>query len=620
MTPEIWLLLIILLVAVVLFSLEWIGAEVVALALMLTLIISGILTPEQAFAGFASDTVMMILGLLIMTASLLQTGVVDIVGRNIVQRTGDRPKLLLPVILISTSFLSAFISNTAATAFFLPVVIGLAAKLGKSPSRFLMPLAFASILSSSVTLISTSTNLVISELLTNHGLPPMSMFELAPAGIPITIAGLIYMLTVAPRLMPKQRTEKNEADIGHRTYQADLVVLAGSPLAGKTLDETRLEKDLDLKVRDIVRESDSATEPANVPRQAALREGDVLLVEGSRTDILKVKDVAGIELKADAHLVKPAKNQEEAGDKAAGEKGKKNGQSDERQEDEVKIVEAVLLPYSPLLGRTLKHIDFHERYGLQVLGMNRAGSTLQSSLDKIHLKMGDVLLLQGTAENVKRMERGNLVNIFGGIDQARLNYKRAPLAVVIFVGALAAATFNLVALPVAVLSGAFLVMVTGCIDPDEAYRRVEWKAIILIGCLLALGAALEETGTGRFLAARIIAILGDSDPLVLFSCFFILTVTLTQPMSNAAAAVLIVPIAIETAAQLGYDPRPFVMMIAIAASCSFLTPLEPSCLMVYGPGKYRFIDFFKVGLPLTVIIYAIAMVLVPIIWPLQGSA
>ncbi len=613
MTPEIWLLLIILLVAVVLFSIEWIGAEVVALALMLSLIISGILTPKQAFAGFGSDTVMMILGLLIMTASLMQTGVVDIVGRGIIQRTGDRPKLLLPVILISTSFLSAFISNTAATAFFLPVVIGLAAKLEKSPSRFLMPLAFASILSSSVTLISTSTNLVISELLTNHGLAPMGMFELAPAGIPITIAGLIYMLTIAPRLMPEQRSEDNTEDIGQRTYQADLVVLADSQLIGKTLDESKLEKELDLKVQDIIRGSDSASEPASVPpRQAELREGDVLLVEGLRANILKVKDVAGIELKADVHLVKEPK-------KEIYPVNKKNG-GDDKKEEKVKIVEAVLLPYSPLLGRTLKHIDFHERYGLQVLGMNRAGATMQRSLDKIHLKMGDVLLLQGKTENVKRMERGNLVNIFGGIDQARLNYKRAPLAILIFVSALTAATFNVVALPVAVLSGAFLVMVTGCIDPDEAYRRVEWKAIILIGSLLALGAALEETGTGAFLAAQIIALLGHSDPVVLFSCFFLLTVTLTQPMSNAAAAVLIVPIAIQTAAQLGYDPRPFVMMIAIAASCSFLTPLEPSCLMVYGPGKYRFIDFFKVGLPLTVIIYAIAIVLVPMIWPLRGSA
>ncbi|MGI9045469.1 MAG: SLC13 family permease [Burkholderiales bacterium] len=612
MTPEIWLLLIISLIAIVLFSLEWIAAEVVALALMLTLIISGILTPGQAFAGFGSDTVMMILGLLIMTASLLQTGVVDIVGRNIIQRTGDRPKLLLPVILIATSFLSAFISNTAATAFFLPVVIGLAAKLGQSASRFLMPLAFASILSSSVTLISTSTNLVISELMTTHGLAPMSMFELAPAGIPITIAGLIYMLTIAPRLMPQQRSEKNTEDIGHRTYQADLVVLAGSTLVGKTLDQSKLEKDLDLKVQDIVRGADSADAPATVaPQQAELREGDVLLVEGLRANILKVKDVAGIELKADAHLVKETK-------KEIYPANKKNGGGDE-EDEEVKIVEAVLLPSSPLLGRTLRHIDFNERYGLQVLGMNRAGSTMQSSMDRIHLKMGDVLLLQGKAENVKRMERGNLVNIFGGIDQARLNYKRAPLAILIFVGALAAATFNLVALPVAVLSGALLVMVTGCIDPDEAYRRVEWKAIILIGSLLALGVALEETGTGAFLAAQIIALLGESDPLVLFSCFFILTVALTQPMSNAAAAVLIVPIAIQTAVQLGYDPRPFVMMIAIAASCSFLTPLEPSCLMVYGPGKYRFIDFFKVGLPLTVIIYAIAIVLVPMIWPLHGS-
>jgi di/tricarboxylate transporter len=230
--------------------------------------------------------------------------------------------------------------------------------------------------------------------------------------------------------------------------------------------------------------------------------------------------------------------------------------------------------------------------------------------------LGDVLLLQGTPENVKALERGNLFSIFGGVDTVRLNTSHAVVAIAIFAAALLAATFNVVPLPVAAIGGAFLMLLTRCISPEEAYRRVEWKVLILIGSLLSLGAAMEASGTGEYLAALLIALIGDQHPLFVLSCFFILTVALTQPMSNQAAAIVIVPIALETARQLGLNPRSFAMMIAVAASCSYLTPLEPSSLMVFGPGKYRFMDFVKVGFPLTFLIFGIALVLVPLVWPL----
>jgi di/tricarboxylate transporter len=233
------------------------------------------------------------------------------------------------------------------------------------------------------------------------------------------------------------------------------------------------------------------------------------------------------------------------------------------------------------------------------------------------LRMGDVLLLQGTNADVKALERGNLFNIFGGVEAARLNRSRAPLAAAIFVAAIAAVTFKLASLPVAVLGGAFVMLLTRCLSPEEAYRQVEWKALILIGALLSLGAAMETSGAGRFLAQQLIGVIGADGPYRLLTCFFILTVALTQPMSNQAAALVVLPIAMRTAIELGADPRPFGMMVAVAASCSYLTPLEPSCLMVYGPGKYRFSDFLKVGMPLTVLIYILAITLVPWVWPLQ---
>jgi di/tricarboxylate transporter len=238
------------------------------------------------------------------------------------------------------------------------------------------------------------------------------------------------------------------------------------------------------------------------------------------------------------------------------------------------------------------------------------------TISSARLRMGDVLLLQGSAENVKALEQGNLFNIFGGVEQGRLNRSRAPIAAVIFVLAIAAATFKLAALPVAMLGGAFVMLALRCLSPEQAYRQIEWKALILIGSLLSLGAAMEASGAGRYLAQQLIAIVGAESRFALLSCFFILTVALTQPMSNQAAALVVLPIAMQTGLQLGADPRAFGMMVAIAASCSYLTPLEPSCLMVYGPGKYRFSDFFKVGAPLTVLIYAIAIVMVPWFWPI----
>lgn len=590
MTPQIMTCLAILAAAVALFSWDRIAADVVALGVMLAILATGLLTPEQAFAGFGSSTVMMILGFFIMTAALSHTGIVDSVGRLILDRAGNRPFFLLAVIMVSVSTLSAFISNTAATAFFVPVVLGIAAHNDTSPSRLLLPLAFASILTSSVSLISTSTNIVISELMVRAGERPMGMLELAPVGLPIAVAGILYMLTIGLRLMPDRgRDAARAADLGNRDYAADLVVPKGSSLIGLTLAQSPVAEDRGFKLVRLLR----GGKPVSNKAEAQLAAGDVIVVEGRRRELLRVKDMPGLELGADLHLAADPEDAETA------------------------IVEGVLMPDSPLIGHTLKSAEFHERYGLKVLGLNRAGFRMPRRLSRIRMRLGDVLLLQGSPEHVKELERGNLFNIFGGVDTERLRTSHAAVAVSIFALALAAMTFNLVSMPVAALGGAFLMMLTGCISPEDAYRRVEWKVLVLIGALLSLGAAMDATGTGRYLADQLIALTGGGSPLLLLTCFFVLTVALTQPMSNQAAAIVVVPIALETAHQLHYNPRSFAMMIAIAASCSYLTPLEPSSLMVYGPGRYRFMDFVKVGFPLTFLIYAIAITGVPLVWPLH---
>ena len=595
MTFEIGLLLALMAVAIVLFATEWAETDVTALGLLLVLVITGLLPANRAFAGFGSDTVIMILGLLILTAALMRTGVMDVVGRGIVRHTGEDPRHLQIVVMIAAAGLGAFMSNTASTAFFVPIVFGIAKRAQISPSKLLLPLAFASILSSSVTLISTSTNLVVSGLLTQYKLPPMGMFELAPVGIPITVAGLIYMMTIGRRIIPDRfhADEVGAATHSVRPYLSEVLVLPKSKLIGQTIAQSGFGRDLDLTVLRVLR--DKAKSLA-ARAETVIREGDVILVQGSTDEILKIKDTAGIDIKADVKLADP-----------------------ELQDKDTGMVEMIILPTSPLIGRTLKERRFREHYGLQVLGINQHGERLSRKISTVPLQLGDVLLVQGPKDKIQQAVDDPTFRVLGDLSATRPNTRQAPLAIGIFAAVLALATFEILSLPVAMMLGGLLVFVTRCITPEEAYRDIEWKVIILVGCMLGVGLAIEQTGTARYLSSLIIDSVGLSSPLLLLSGFFFLTVLLTQPMSHQAAVVVVLPIAVQTAYQLQVNPRTFAMTVAIAASCSYLSPLEPSCVMVYGAGRYRFTDFLKVGSLLTLVIFAITILLVPILWPLSAK-
>lgn len=592
MTQEIGLLLGIILVSLVFFSLEKIPADVIALAVLIILILTKLIPKEQAFSGFGSDTVIVILGLLILNAALLRTGVMDLVGRYALKFTGTNRNVLLIVIMIAVGVVSAFMSNTASTAFFVPVVIGIASRAKISPSKFLLPLAFASILSSSITAISTSTNIVVSGLMTQAKMAPIGMFEMAPVGIVISVVGITYMFFIGSRLLP-ERSAPNESGLGFGLgpYLTEILILPNSELVGKTLAEAGIGRDLDLNVLRIIREKTKHLTPRP---ESVIQPNDILLVEGVREDVLRIKETAGIEIKADVKLSDPS-----------------------LQEQDLNFIEVILLAKSRLVGRTLKNSRFRERYGLQVLGINRHGENLSRKMSLERLKIGDILLLQGSMQNIASLEDDNAFRILGTIGEKRPNSKKASLAVGIFIGCIALAAAKVVSMPVAVLIGSIGVFVTKCITPEEAYREVEWKAIILIGSMLGLGVAMDHTGAANYLAGWIVKLVGHSDPVWILAGFFVLTVVLTQPMSNQAAAVVVIPIALETATQLNLNPRSFAMLIAIAASCSYLTPLEPACLMVYGPGRYKFMDFLKVGSILTFIIGAIAIYMVPKFWPLH---
>jgi di/tricarboxylate transporter len=584
------LVLIILVLLIVFFSLDRVPLDVVALAALSALILLGLVKPDAAFAGFGSDTVMMIAGLFVMTDALVRTGVVDGLGRALHRWGGDNPYRLAAMIMLAVATLSAFISNTAATAVFVPAVIALAKRAGVSPSKLLMPLAFASILTSSVTLISTSTNIVISGLMTRAGMTPMGMFELAPVGIPITVAGLAYMFTLGLKLLPDRHEESLEEGYHLRDYLTEIVVQADSPFVGKTLAESKLGSEMDLVLMSIARDGRRIVPHAREVLQA----GDVLLVEASADDIIRVKGTEGLEIRADLKLPEDPFNQ-----------------------GETQLVEVMVMPGSEVRGRTLNELRFRDRFGLTALAANRRGETLHSQLSRVRLRLGDVLLLQGSRENIQRLTAEGTFAVLSDISERRPRSPKARLALAIFAVAIAVGTFKLLPFAAAIVIGAFLMLAVRAVTPEEAYRAIEWRILVLIGSMIAFGDAMQQTGTAGLLAEKIVAFAGGFGPQVVLGAFFALTVLLTQPMSNQAAALVLLPVALETAASLQLNPRTFAMMIAVAASCSYLTPLEPSCVLVYGAGRYKFSDFFKVGALLTVIIFAVAMLLVPMVWPLK---
>lgn len=591
MTLPIVLLLVILVIALILFSFEWVSPDITALGVLLALVILRLVPTDQAFSGFGSETVMLLLGLLIMTAALMRTGIVEAVSRRLVQFSRARPGSLMAVTMLAVGALSAFINNTAAAAFFLPVILSLSQRAKFSAARLLMPMAFAAILASSVTLISTSTNVVVSGLMVQAGLPGLGMFELTPVGVPVLVLGTGYMLLVGKRLIPERPAPENLTDSFElRPYLAELRIPDDSSLVGRSLAESGLGRDLDLTVLAIIRAGQRQLAPS---AEAMLAAGDALLVEGSYDDILKIKDTTGIDIQADAKF------------------------SDvELQDENLHLAEVVLLPGSRFIGRTLKGLQVREKFRIQVLAISRRSGVIRSKIAHTRLSMGDVLLVQGSQKQIAALRAEEIFDVLGTFEAQRVNRQQALTVLGIFGGALFLGATNLTPLPVAMLLGALAVFLTRSITPEEAYRQIEWKVLILIGCMLSLGVAMQSTGTAEFLAERLVALVGDWNPLWLLTGFFILTVLLTQPMSNQAAAAVVIPVALQTALQLGLNPRTFAVMIAVAASTSYLTPLEPACLMVYGPGRYRFIDFVKVGGLLTGIVYLLAIWLVPLLWQL----
>jgi di/tricarboxylate transporter len=377
-----------------------------------------------------------------------------------------------------------------------------------------------------------------------------------------------------------------------QNYLTELVIPEQSALIGKTLAESGLGHDQNVTVIRILKDTNRYMAPSP---QVVLEEGDLLLVEADRDSLLQIQEKKGLVLKPGMEIMQ-----------------------EDYETVKVGLFEVILLPGSRLIGRTLKQLAFRQQFGMQVLGINRNGQVIRNKLSDVNLSIGDQLLVHGSATSVIALNRNNTFRLVQEIKPEQRDTRQSVITLVIFVGMLLTAGLNIIPLSLAAVLGMFLVFIFKSITPEEAYIAVNWRTLIMISGMLALGLAIQQTGTAQYLSELIISITKGYSPLVVLGGFFILSMLLSQPMSNQAAAVVVVPFAIQTALLLGLNPRSFAVMIALGASCSFLTPLEPACLMVYGPGNYRFMDFVKVGSLLTLAIFIIALVMVPILWPLGG--
>ena len=587
---QIALVLFLLSLAVVFFILEIISVDLVALLLMIAFVMFRILTPEEAFAGLSNDVIIFFGGLFVLTAGLLRTGVINYMGQRIIRFGGTNPWRLLGVMMFLVAGVSSFLSNLATVAIFLPIALGASQKARIHESKLLIPVAYASILGGTCTLVGTSTNIIMNGIIQKYDLPPFSLFEFTPLGILITVTGLLYLLFVGIRWLPERQTESLSAEYHLREYVTEVVVLPDSPLIGKTLTECAFSTELDLNVLSIIRGNRYILAPRTYE---TIREGDRLLLEGRVESILKLKAEEGLEIKGEALM-----------------------SDQDLESEEIKLLEILIPPRSKLIGENLKGLNFRPRYGLTVLAIYRHGETLRDKLSRIRLASGDILLTQGHRDNLLLLRQDPDFMVLGEVEGRSYRKKRAVYALSIFALSLLAGSLQMVPFSIAMLSGAILTILTKCVTLKEAYDSIDWKTLVLVAGLLSAGVAMEKTGTARFLSDQLLSLMGSPKPMLTLLLLFLLTMLLSQPLSNAAAAALVAPIAFNMATQMNVNPRAFMVTVTIAASCSFMTPLEPACLLVYGPGKYTFLDFFKVGFPLTLLVLLVVVMMVPIFWPL----
>lgn len=591
MTFEIGLTLSIILAALVLFATEKLRVDIIALLVLLTVVLTGLIEPDQAFSGFASPAVITVWAVYIVSGALFRTGVTDVLGGWIARLAGNGEVRLIAVIMLACGTMSAFMNNIGATAMLLPAVAGVARKSGVPLSKLLIPLAFASLLGGNMTQIGTPPNILATSILTERGLDSFNFFDFTPTGAIVFLAGVLYMVLIGRFLLPARATAQEVQAARLREYVTEVRVLETSYLVGKTLPGSRLNEKYGLSVLAMVQQGKKISA---VDSETVIQAGDLLIVSGDVKSLIEADAKVGIIIEPDFKF-----------------------NLEELDSDSQHVFEAVLPSRSDFVGKTLKQIRLRDRYGYTVLAVWRQGEILLNRLAETRLRTADTLLLKGSRNRMMDLQQNNLVLVLEPLQIERSRVKKAPLAVGILGLVLLLTTLGGFHISTAMLIGSVLMVLTGCLTMDEAYQSIEWRSVFLIAGMLPLGLVMESTGTARFLADQILALAGAWGPLAVLAGIYILSGLITEPMSNAAATVLMVPIAIDIALELGANPQSFVLAVVIGASTSFLTPVgHQSNVLVFGPGGYRFSDFTKVGWLLNVVLLIVAMLVIPFFWPL----
>lgn len=591
MTFEIIFVFLLLIVAVFLFVTDYVTFDVTAIIIMACLLGSGILTPSEGLSGFSNPATVTVAAMFVLSEGMRRTGILNTAGDFFSEKMQESFKYWFFVLLLFICIMSAFINNTAAVAIFIPVIMGIASKVGVSPSRMLMPLSFAGMIGGTTTLIGTSTNILVSSIAVERGMSAISMFELTPMGLIFIASGFLFLFTIGIKIIPERRKEDEltkEYEMQH--YLTDIRINEGSSLVGTYLDEEDLTKNMDLDVIRVFKQKEDSSAQRN---QIKIEGGDILRIRGNVEEIKKLMKSEDVSLLPSREWM---------------DKDLEHGRD--------AIVEAVIAPESSLVKTKLGDFPFYENIGAVPLAIRQRGEVKHDDLADIELSGGDSILLSMNSERTAELEDEPAFVLVSKIETILYREEKTFWALGILAGVILTAAIGFTSIVVSAVIGVILMIVTGCLRTEEAYEAINWKVIMLLAGVLPLGTAMDKTGAAELMATGMVDSLAAFGPTILMSGFFLLTILITAVMSNNASAALLAPIAIEAANTIDVNPEAFLYAVTFAASLSLITPFGyQTNTMIYGPGHYTIKDFFKVGLPLNVIFWILATIFIPIIWP-----
>lgn len=589
---SIWIVSLILVVTLYLLITQRIPVDVTAIGIIVVLMVTRILSPLHAVLGFANPAVITVAAMLMVSQGMIRTGAVGFIGQKVIEYSKGSPRLSLIVTLLIVAVASAFINNTPVVVLFIPIILNLSCEYNLSPSKFLIPVSYASILAGTCTLIGTSTNIIISDLSVMHGYGGIGIFELSPLGIPIAVIGLAFLYFCSPILMPGHTTPTCEMeDREDKRYLAELSVPPNSPLVGQDSGPFLAKRFPTLVLFEIVRglriiplSNDSLPVASH----------DLMLVKGSASDLIAILNDTVAELPhADEYLNFSASDQNTL------------------------IVELIIPPQSSLIGERLLDTHLQGDPNAHIIAIKRR--SLHYSAQKIRsvrLMVGDIVLVRCSIDKLQQIRAGADFIIIEDVHHEIIHKRKARWAILIFTGLIAAASSGLADIMVCALAGVLLMVLTGCLNLRDAYRAIRGDVLLLIVGTIALGAAMEKTGATQLYAEWFLSPFKNTSPGVVLAGIILLTSISTQILSNNATAVLILPISIATALALDVNPKPFIVAVCFGASACFASPIGyQTNLLVYGPGNYRFSDYLKLGIPLNILVIVMGSLLIPIFWP-----